>query len=284
MRAEPVTGAVTYHGEGPVWSPSWGGLRFVDMLAGDVLTLGEDGTLDRRYVGTVAAVVRPRRGGGAVIAVERGFLLEEPDGTLTALDEVWADEGVRMNEGGCDPDGRFYCGSMAYDQAPAAGSVHRLDPDRSVRVVLEDVTISNGLEWSPDGRSAYYNDTPTHRISVFDYDRESGLTGRRTFTDVVLGDEPGNPDGLTVDAEGGVWTALFGGGVVHRYGPDGVLDQVVEIGARQVTACTFGGADLDQLFVTTSREGLEPGDDPLAGSVFRAAVGVRGMPVREFAG
>jgi sugar lactone lactonase YvrE len=284
MRAEPVTDPVTYHGEGPVWSASWGGLRFVDMLAGDVLTLGEDGTLDRRHVGTVAAVVRPRRGGGAVIGVERGFAIEEPDGTLTVLDELWADDRVRMNEGGCDPDGRFYCGSMAYEQTPGAGSVYRLDPDRSVHVVLEGVTVSNGLEWSPDGRSAYYNDTPTHRVSVFDYDPASGLSGRRTFVDVVAGDEPGNPDGLTVDAEGGVWTALYGSGVVHRYGPDGVLDAVVEVGARQVTACTFGGPDLDQLFVTTSRENLEPGEDPLAGSVFRAAVGVRGTPVREFAG
>ena len=283
MRAERVTDAVTYHGEGPVWSPHWGsqggGLRFVDMLAGDVLTLGEDGSLDRRHVGEIAAVVRPRRGGGAVLAVERGFALEEPDGSLTRLPDVWSDAGVRMNEGGCDPDGRMYAGSMAYAQTPGAGSVYRLDADLSVHVVLEDVMVSNGLEWSPDGRVAYYNDTPTSRISVFDYDGEAGLTGRRTFTEV-----DGNPDGLTVDAEGGVWTALYGSGVVHRYAPDGTLDAVVEVPPRQVTACTFGGEGLDRLYVTTSRENLEPDDDPLAGSVFVASVGVRGLPVREFAG
>lgn len=279
MRAEQVSDPVTYHGEGPVWSSSWGGLRLVDMLAGDVLTLHEDGTLDRRHVGTVAAVVRPRRGGGAVVGVERGFVLEEPDGGLTRLDDVWSDDRVRMNEGGCDPDGRMYCGSMAYEQTAGAGSLYRLDPDLSVHVVLEGVTISNGLEWAPDGRRAYYNDTTTHRISVFEYDAEAGLTGRRTFVDV-----DGNPDGLTVDAEGGVWTALFGSGVVHRYTPDGVLDAVVEVPARQVTACTFGGDGLDRLFVTTSRENLDPGDDPLAGSVFAVPAGVRGLPVREFAG
>jgi sugar lactone lactonase YvrE len=283
VRAERVTDAVTDHGEGPVWSPHWGsqggGLRFVDMLAGDVLTLGEDGSLDRRHVGEIAAVVRPRRGGGAVVAVERGFALEEPDGSLTRLPDVWSDAGVRMNEGGCDPDGRMYAGSMAYAQTPGAGSVYRLDADLSVHVVLEEVTVSNGLEWSPDGRVAYYNDTPTSRISVFDYDGEAGLTGRRTFTEV-----DGNPDGLTVDAEGGVWTALFGSGVVHRYAPDGTLDEVVEVPPRQVTACTFGGEGLDRLYITTSRENLEPDDDPLAGSVFVASVGVRGVPVREFAG
>jgi sugar lactone lactonase YvrE len=106
LRAEQVTGRLTYHGEGPVWSPRWGGLRFVDMLAGDVLTLRDDGTVDRRHVDTVAAVVRPRSGGGAVIGVERGFALEEPDGGLTRLPALWSDDSLRMNEGGCDPDGR----------------------------------------------------------------------------------------------------------------------------------------------------------------------------------
>jgi sugar lactone lactonase YvrE len=187
-----------------------------------------------------------------------------------------------MNEGGCDPDGRFYCGSMAYDQRPGAGALYRLDPDGSVRVVLENVTISNGLEWSPDGSRAYYNDTPTQRIDVLDYDGGSGLTGRRPFATVPV--EAGGPDGLTVDEEGGVWVALYGGGAVRRYTPEGVLDEVIEVPAKQVTACTFGGSGLNQLFITTSREGLGNGEDPLAGSLFRAAVGVAGLPVREFAG
>jgi len=281
VRAEQLTGPVAFHAEGPVWSARWGGLQWVDMLAGDVLSLADDGGVRRRHVGRVAAALRPRRSGGAVIAVERGFVLEDADGMLTPLDPVWSDEGVRMNEGGCDPDGRFWCGSMAYDQRPGAAALYRLDPDGTVHTVLDGVTISNGLEWSPDGSRAYYDDTATHRVDVFDYDRDTGLTGRRPF--VVLPDD-GNPDGLTVDAEGGVWVALFGSGAVHRYSPDGVLDQVVELPTPQVTACTFGGPDLDQLFITTSREGMAPGDDPLAGCLFRAEVGVSGLPVREFAG
>jgi sugar lactone lactonase YvrE len=281
MRAEQVTDPVAYHGEGPVWSPTWGGLRWVDMLAGDVLSLRDAGGVERRNVGVIAAALRPRRAGGAVVAIERGFALEAPDGSLQRLGEIWADEQVRMNEGGCDPDGRFYCGSMAYDQASGAGVLYRLDPDRSVHEVLRDVTISNGLEWSPDGALAYYNDTATGQISVFDYDAMTGLSGRRVFVDITGG---GSPDGLTVDEEGGVWTAVFDRGEVHRYDPRGVLDEVVELPVRQVTACTLGGDRLDQLFITTSREGLAPDDDPLAGSVFAAAVGIRGLPVREFAG
>ena len=282
MQAEQVTDPVAYHGEGPVWSERWGGLRWVDMLAGDVLSLAADGAINRRHVGNVAAVLRPRRQGGAVIGIERGFALEDADGTLTHLDELWTDTSVRMNEGGCDPDGRFYCGSMAYDQRPGAGALHRLDPDGSVRLVLEYVTISNGLEWSPDGSRAYYNDTFTQRIDVFDYDGEFGLTGRRPFA--VIPVEAGGPDGLTVDEGGGVWVALYGGGAVRCYTPEGVLGEVIEVPTKQVTACTFGGSGLDQLFITTSREGLGGGEDPLAGSLFRSAVGVAGVPVREFAG
>jgi sugar lactone lactonase YvrE len=282
MRAEQLTEALAYHAEGPVWSERWDGLRWVDMLAGDVLQLTSDGAVDRRHVGAIAAALRPRRAGGAVIGIERGFALEEPDGTVTRLDEVWSDENLRMNEGGCDPDGRFYCGSMAYDKQPGAGSLYRLDADLAVSVVLENVTVSNGLEWSPDGSRAYYNDTDTYRTDVFDYDAEAGLTGRRPFVEVPP--DVGRPDGLTVDAEGGVWVAMNGGGSVHRFAPDGVLDAAVEVPARKVTACTFGGPGLAELFITTSREGLEPDEDPLAGSLFRASVGVSGVPVREFAG
>jgi sugar lactone lactonase YvrE len=282
VQAEQVTDPLAYHGEGPVWSQRWGGLRWVDMLAGDVLSLAADGTIDRRHVGNIAAVLRPRRRGGAVIGVERGFVLEDADGALTHLGELWSDTNVRMNEGGCDPDGRFYCGSMAYDQLPGAGALYRLDPDGSVRVVLENVTISNGLEWSPDGSKAYYNDTFTQRIDIFDYDGESGLTGRRPFAEIPA--EAGGPDGLTIDEEGGVWVALYGGGAVRRYTPEGVLDEVIKVPAKMVTACTFGGQDHSQLFITTSREDLEPGEDPLAGSLFQTAVGVAGLPVREFVG
>jgi sugar lactone lactonase YvrE len=281
VRAEQLTGPVAYHAEGPVWSDRWGGLRWVDMLAGDVLSLAGDGTVRRRHVGGVAAALRPRRGGGAVIAVERGFTLEDADGTLTPMEPVWTDAGVRMNEGGCDPDGRFWCGSMAYDQRPGAAALYRLDPDGSVHAALEGVTVSNGLDWSPDGSLAYYDDTATHRVDVFDYDPHAGLTARRPF--VQLPDD-GNPDGLTVDAEGGVWVALYGSGAVHRYTRNGVLDAVVEVPTALVTACAFGGPHLDELFVTTSREGLAPGEDPLAGSLFRAEVAIAGLPVREFAG
>ncbi|POH61679.1 gluconolactonase [Cryobacterium zongtaii] len=282
MRAEQLTDPITFHGEGPVFAQSWGGLRLVDLFAGDVLSLAADGTVTRRHVDSIAAALRPRVGGGAVIALERGFALEDADGTLTRLPEVWADASVRMNDGGAAPDGSLYCGSMAYDQRTGAGSLYRLAPDGSVELALAGVTISNGLAWSPDGSLAYYNDTPTGRIGVFDWTPETGLTGLRTFADIPSAD--GYPDGLTVDSEGGVWVALYAGGAVRRYSPEGTLDEVIEVAAQRVTACTFGGDDLRRLYITTSREGLAPEEDPLAGSVFTVTPGVAGLAESPFAG
>lgn len=280
MRAEQITDPIAYHGEGPVWSPAWGGLRWVDLLAGDILTLRSE-RVERRHIGDVAAAVRPRSRGGAVIGVERGFALEAEAGEITVLPELWAGTGIRMNEGGCDPQGSFWCGSMAYDQRAGAASLYRLSPDGTVDVMLEGVTISNGIDWSPDGSLVYYNDTKTQEIAVFDYDPVAGLSNRRVFVDLPDG---GLPDGLTVDAEGCVWTAVANAGAVHRYREDGALDGIVEVGAEKTTACTFGGDDLDRLFITSSQEHVDTSADPLAGALFVAEVGVVGRPVRPFAG
>lgn len=281
MQVEQITDSITYHGEGPVWFPREGVLHWVDMLAGDVLTLTSSGNVTRKHVGAIAASVRPRRDGGAVIGVERGFALMDSAGEITTLPEVWSSKKIRMNEGGCDPDGRFYCGSMAYDQTPGAAKVFRLSPDGSIDIALDGVTVSNGLEWGPDGTLAYYNDTATFSVSVFDYSLENGLHNRRTLTTIA---DSGRPDGLTVDAEGGIWTAIANQGAVHRYSPEGKLDQVINLPATKVTACTFGGANLDELYITTSREDLPEGEEPRAGALFRVEPGVKGMPTREFAG
>jgi sugar lactone lactonase YvrE len=281
-KVEQFTDPVAFHAEGPVWSPSWGGLRYVDMFAGDVLSVGDDNSVSRRHVGKVAAALRPRAKGGAVIAVERGFVLEEPDGAIRELPAIWDDETLRMNDGGCDPQGRFFCGSLAYGFAAGRGSMYRLDPDGTVSMVFGGATISNGLDWSPDGRFAYYNDTRTQRVDVFDYDAERGFSNRRPLAEIPEG--KGSPDGLTVDSEGCVWVALYAGSAVHRYRPDGTLDGVVELPVTQVTACAFGGDDLGTLFITTTRENLPPDVQPQAGAVFSCRPGVRGRPVNVFAG
>jgi sugar lactone lactonase YvrE len=281
--AEQFTAPSTFHGEGPFWDAANGRLLLVDMLAGTVVAVDEDGDTRRHKLATVAAAIRARRGGGYVLATENRFVLLGPDLTeQKLLPPVFDDPLMRMNDGGCDPQGRFHCGTMAYDETPGAGTLYRLDPDASVHVTLREVTISNGLQWNRAGDTVFYADTPTGRVDSFTFDPASAaFTDRRTFTEISGG---GLPDGMAIDEEDGIWVALWGGGAVHRYDRGGRLDLVIELPVSNVTACAFGGPDLRTLFVTTSRQGLDPGDQPDAGAVFRYEAGVHGAQQHAFAG
>ena len=278
---EQITPPIAYHAEGPVWHAGWGGLRWVDMFAGDVLHLDEGtGEITRTHVGDVAAAIRPRAGGGMVVGVERGFALIDTTGIGHRTPELWPPGPLRMNDGACDPQGRFYCGS--YSNGRGGAALYRLDPDGTVTTVLPNVTASNGLAWSPDGALVYYNDTATQAVAVFDYTPDGGLMNRRALVTIDM--DTGKPDGLTVDSEGGVWTALYAGHAVHRYTPAGKLDAVIEIPESKPTAVTFGGSDLADLYITTSRESLPADAEPNAGCVYRARPGVAGLPTSTFAG
>lgn len=270
--------------ESPVWDARRQSLLWVDITRGHVHRYdprtGEDTVT---AVGVPVGAVAVRRGGGLVLAAARGFaFLDEEDGSLEWL---WSQAlGDRMNDGKCDPAGRFLAGSLTSARVPGAAALYRLDTDGRVAVLIADVTLSNGLGWSPDGTRLYFADTPLERVDVLDYDVTTGaVSGRRVFAD--LREVAGRPDGLTVDADGGVWIAMARGGAVRRYRPDGRLDHVVELPVRLVTSVTFGGAGLADLYVTTSREGLGPGDlagQPQAGAVFcLPASGARGLPANE---
>ncbi len=284
IRAEQFGAPVAGLGEGPLWDDQIGALRAVDLLRGDILTFDADGRADRTHVGTVATVIRARSA-GYVIGVEHGIARFDAD-LRPAGDPVLAfdTDGLRMNDGGCDPQGRFYVGSMAYDEREGAGTLYRFDPDGSATPVLAPVTISNGIQWSSDGSRVFYNDTPTRRVAVFDFDAADGtLTGGRDF--VRLPDDlPGNPDGMAIDAEDGIWIALWGGSAVHRYDRDGRLSAVVEVPAGKVTCPTFGGPDRDRLYITTASLETSAEDEPGAGAVFVAEPGVRGLVPHRFAG
>lgn len=284
VAATQLTEPCTHHGEGPFWDAPRDRLLFVDMLAGAVMSRTLDGTLGRHRVGSVAAVVRARAAGGFVLALERGFAFADADlRVVETLPEVVADPGIRMNDGGCDPQGRFYCGTMAYAMTPGAGTLYRLGVDRRVEPVLTGVTISNGLQWSRDGSTAFYCDSGTGRIDAFDVDPVSGsLSARRPFA--AIDGATGVPDGLAIDEEDGVWVALWGGSAVHRYDARGILTEVVELPVPKVTACAFGDPDGRTLYITTSREGIERGDHPGSGAVFSVRTGVRGAAPHAFAG
>ncbi|PPF77085.1 gluconolactonase [Subtercola sp. Z020] len=293
MRAEQLTDPVTYHGEGAVWSDLWGGLKWVDMLAGDVLSLDpEDGAVSRMPVGSpVAAVVRPRRNGGLLVATEREFTLwrrnSEGDDGLPFTQEfatppLWPGRLSRFNDGGCDPEGRMLCGAMAYSADEGSGVMYRMNVDGSTDELWRDVTISNGLGFTASGTRMYYIDSPTNRVDVFDVGAGSSLSGRRPFVRIPEG--AGTPDGLWVDALDGVWVALYGGSAVHHYDASGSLADVIELPVSKVTSCCLGGPTGTTLYITTSRENLAAGAEPLAGSLFTASVGVAGVAALPFAG
>jgi sugar lactone lactonase YvrE len=256
-------------------------LLFVDILAGEVHRLDpESGRLETIAVGEPVGAVAPRSRGGLVLATRDGFAGLEGD-ALTPLHAVREEApGARMNDGKCDRAGRFWAGTQSDAPEQRRGGLYRLD-GAGVGRVLNGVGISNGLDWSIDGSTFYYVDSESHGIDTFDFDVDSGtLSGRRRFVDVPP--ELGLADGLTVDAEGGIWLAIFFASRIHRYTPEGRLDAVVEFPVSLVTSCAFGGDELADLYVTSAAHRLRD-PEPLAGALFRLDVGVSGRPSTPFA-
>jgi sugar lactone lactonase YvrE len=271
---------ITKHGEGPVWLGDLG-LAVLDLLMGDVIFVNQIGQPCMvAHVGDIVAAVRPRRNGGLVAGTERGFCLLNIDMVMDSTVEAWDDPAVRMNDGACDPQGRFWCGSMAYDLAPGAGALWRYDPDGTITKVLANVGCSNGLAWTMDGKSAYYVDSLSGRVDSLHVEDDGYSVWREPFIDVS---EDGFPDGLAVDCEDGIWLALFGSGQLIHVDRYGDRDHIVEVPVAQVTACTFGGADYRQLFITTSNHGLRR-PEPEAGAVFVTTPDVPGFAPFSFAG
>jgi sugar lactone lactonase YvrE len=191
-----------------------------------------------------------------------------------------------MNDGKCDPAGRFWAGTKDIEGRRPLGSLYRLDADLTLVAVLTGVTISNGLGWSPDHRSMYYIDSPSHGIDVFDFEMEDGgVSGRRRLVDMPL--EWGLPDGMTVDEEGFLWVAFWGGSAVRRVAPDGHVVSVVTLPVSQVTSCAFGDDDLSDLYVTSARNGLgcdQLREQPYAGGLFRFRPEMPGLAEHPFLG
>ena len=256
--ASPVLDRRDTLGEGPAYDASAQRLLWVDIVGPHVHELVSDGEGGWRAGRTwtmdapVGAVV-PRRDGGLLVAVGRTFCVLDDDGSLTPVAQI--DTGgapARFNDCKCDPRGRLLAGWLVSDLS-SPGQLCRLDPGGEVTTLLDDVGLSNGLDWSPDGETFYFTDTPTYGIDAFDYDLETGeLSDRRRVVTIPRGE--GNPDGMCVDDEGCLWTATIFSGQVRRYSPDGELLGVIGTPAHQVSSCAFGGPDRDELFITTIGE------------------------------
>jgi sugar lactone lactonase YvrE len=282
LDAEVAVPAQCQLGEGPVWDPDRGLLWWVDILAGHVHSIDPStGARTRFDVGDAVGAVGLIRSGGLVLALADGFALAGADGQdLTRVPGLSIDRtALRFNDGKPDPWGNFIAGTMACDESGnPPGSLYRLSPAGTVTELFGDVGLSNGLDWTDDRRLFYYADSTIGRVDLFDTDPDTGaLSGRRPF--VTVPESEGVPDGLTLDAEGCLWLAVWGSGEVRRYTPDGRLDTVVRLPAWHVTSAAFGGPGLATLYITCAWEGLTPAEraeQPHAGDIFACTPGVTG--------
>jgi sugar lactone lactonase YvrE len=269
-------------GEGPVWDTRSQALHFVDIKGADLLSFREKGVRRIRPVaGGISAVFLTctRR---LLCATTRGLVLAEYGSggkrLLTSIES--GRSGNRTNDGKCDALGRVWIGTMDASEQAFTGALYRIGHDASVTLVLDDIGVSNGLDWSPDGKIFYYTDSKRRLIWRFPFDMESGNVGpREVFAEVP--DGHGVPDGLTVDAEGFVWSAHWDGWRVTRYDPAGKVERVVWLPVPLVTSLCFGGSKLDTLYITSARIGLDYEqlvEAPLSGSLFSCQPGVIGLP------
>ncbi len=275
--------------EGPCWWSEHKILLWVDIEASRIgLFDPATGSNDFLHLPAHVGAVVPTSVGDLLVATAAGLMRMDPSTeAVTLLSDPEADRpGNRFNDGKCDPWGRFWAGTMAYDFEPHAGALWRLDGDGGITRQRSQLTISNGLAWSQDRRTLYLIDSPTRRVMAFPLNQAGEIAGEPTHCLHIPKDWDALPDGMCIDAEGMLWIALFGGGAVTRWDPiSGLLLERLKLPCRQVTSCCFGGPNFDQLFVTTARRGMAPAAikaEPLAGGLFQADVGVKGMPADCF--
>ncbi len=256
--------------EGPRWDAAARRLLWVDIEGCELHVLDSGGDRPIALDAMVGAAA-PTTGEAVLVALaDRLALVDLVDESVSTLVRLPHGPGMRSNDGACDAAGRFWIGTMALDATPGAGTLYRYDG--TLQRMLEGVTLSNGLGWTCDDTRMYYIDSPAQNVDAFDFELASGrLAERRPFISIDTSD--GIPDGLTVDDEGGIWVALYGGSCVRRYDERGRLDAVLDVPAENVTSCCFGGDDGRSLFVTTAAPD---------GNVYVTQPGVSGPPAHVF--
>jgi len=288
---ERVGDTLSQLGEGPVWDDRTGTLLWVDIIRGHVHLLKPAGAEYRRLdLGEMVGVVALRENGQLIAGIKSG--IADVDILTGTLNRRFAPESHlpdnRFNDGKCDPAGRFWAGTMPLSGSGPQGSLYLVGKEGSLHRMVTGVTISNGLAWSLDRKRMYYIDTPTFEVACFDYDDATGSIDRRRTAFKIPRTE-GAPDGMTIDAEGMLWVAHWGGWQVTRWDPNkGTMIDKIKLPVSNVTSCTFGGPDLRDLYITSAREGLTAAQleaQPLAGALFVVRQSDwKGLPAHRFGG
>lgn len=280
--AELILDAKVFLGEGPLWDDQQNCLWWINIFEGELHRYDPATGDDRTWsLGQQIGTVVKQKSGGLAVALENGFYSFDPD--TEQLEPVCDPEsdrpGNRFNDGKCDPVGRFWAGTMEKAEENTTGSLYCLEGNGSCRKMLSDIAISNGIVWTSDRSTMYYIDSPTRRVDAFDYHPDTGeISNRRTAFEIP--DGLGYPDGMSIDAEDRLWVALWNGWSVVRFDPqNGKLLDRIELPVANVTACAFGGPELNELYITTARKGTSDEElekQPHAGGLFRVKVDVRG--------
>lgn len=294
ISSESIRCVLPWHaivGESPIWHPGEQSLYWVDIQSKQIHRFhpssGKNQTFD---LPEIVTCIDLRAAGGLVLTLRKHFATFDPaTAQLERIAKVEPDlPDNRFNDGKCDPQGRFWAGTMnAVHWSSPCGNLYRLDADKTFTVMESNVICSNGNDWSPDGRKMYYTESFRYAIVVYDFDPDTGVISNRLPFATLNSNGGGFPDGMTVDADGFVWSNVVGLGQIHRYDPQGKLERIIQLPVPRATDCTFGGPDLKTLYVTSARETMTPeqlASAPLSGSLFAIDCDVRGLPSTPFAG
>lgn len=264
-------------GEGPMWHPLEKRVYWVDIPTGRLFRYDPaSGHHEMCFQGDQIGGFTIQADGALLLFMNHGAIRLWQGGELKTLVEEIADErATRFNDVIADPEGRVFCGTMPTKER--LGRIYRLDCDGSLRIVLEEIGCSNGMGFTPDRRAMYYTDSRVRRIYRFDYKRATGELSNQTVF-VETPEDEGVPDGMTVDAEGYVWTAKWDGSCLVRYAPNGVEERRVTFPAKQVSSVVFGGEQYQDMYVTTAGGTKKEVNGPGAGALFRVSMGIRGVP------
>lgn len=281
MEPEMIADYACEVGEGPLWHPMEKRLYWADIPAGRLFRYDPaTGRHEQFYEGDVVGGFTIQADGSLLLFMERGHIAIWRDGRLTDIvTELPGEERLRFNDVIADPSGRVFCGTLAMDEEDdpdLKGRLYRLDTDGSVTKVLDGVGISNGMGFTLDRKRMYFTDTPVG-IDIFDYDEATGeISGRKPF--VRAAPDSGSPDGMTVDADGNVWSARWGGYAVFGYNPRGEEIRKIEFPTNAVSSVTIGGDDYTDMYATTAMGNDRSANGPLAGALFRMRAGIKGKP------
>ncbi len=282
MNIRAISEVISDLGEGPIWSANTNSVTWTDITQNTFHTADIDTgkTLSFGVPSMVGAIAHSKEG-GYIAATQKGFARIGVDGKYSPLHSFLPDD-MRMNDGKVDPSGRFWAGSMALSFEKGRGSLYVLEKDNSYRSILDDITLSNGMGWSPDAQYFYYIDSVPGVLKRFDYDLYTGYISNPKDL-ITFDSSSGIPDGMSMSSDGKIVIALWDGGRIEIYEPSGEKVSEITLGVSRPTSCTFAGPNRDILIVSTASQGIDQADEPLAGKILAVTgTGLSGLPTQQY--